>query len=165
MILGLFDLTTFTIMHVIISLVAIIAGFIVMVGMFGGQLMPGCTAMFLTLTVLTSLTGFGFPFNGVTPAHVVGVISLVVLLLAILGYYQYRLSGAWRWIYVASALAALWLNVFVLIGQAFQKVLFFKALAPTQSEPPFLVAQGAALILFVILGIQAARSFHPPTAG
>jgi hypothetical protein len=161
MILGLFDLTTYTILHVIISLVAIIAGFIVMVGMLGSQRMPGCTAAFLTLTVLTSLTGFGFPFSNVTPAQVFGVISLVVLLVAILAYYQFRLSGAWRWLYVASAFAALWLNVFVLIVQAFQKVSFFRALAPTQSEPPFLVAQGVALVLIVIVGIQAIRNFHP----
>lgn len=161
MFLGFFDLTTYTILHVIISLVAIIAGFVVMAGMPDGQRMPGCTALFLALTVLTSLTGFGFPFTGVLPSHVVGVISLVVLLFAILAYYQYRLEGPWRWIYVVTALAAQWFNVFVLIIQGFQKISLLHALAPTQSEPPFLVAQGVVLILFVVLGIVAVRNFRP----
>ena len=164
MILGFFDLTTYTILHVIISLIAIIAGFVVMAGMLGGQRMPGCTALFLALTVLTSLTGFGFPFTGVLPSHVVGAISLVVLLFAILAYYQYRLAGPWRWIYVVTALLAQWFNVFVLIIQSFQKVSFLRTLAPTQSEPPFLVAQGVVLILFVVLGIMAVRNFHPRDA-
>ena len=93
MILGMFDLSTYTILHVIISLVAIVAGFIVVFGMLGSNRMAGCTAAFLTTTVLTSLTGFGFPFNGVLPSHVVGAISLVVLLVAILAYYQFRLAG------------------------------------------------------------------------
>ena len=105
MILGFFDLTTYTMLHVVISLIAIIAGFVVMTGMLGSAAdAEGCTALFLTLTVLTSLTGFGFPFTDVLPSHVVGVISLVVLLFAILAYYQYRLAGAWRWIYVVTAL-------------------------------------------------------------
>jgi hypothetical protein len=165
MILGFFDLNSYTILHVIISLVAIVAGLVVMIGMFGSQPMPGCTAAFLTLTALTSLTGFGFPFGGVTPAHAAGAISLAVLLVAILAYYQFRLAGPWRAAYVVGALAALWLNVFVLVTQGFQKVAFLRALAPTQSEPPFLIAQLATLILFAYLGYQAVRRFHPaPTA-
>jgi hypothetical protein len=93
---------------------------------------------------------------------VVGVLSLVVLLIAILGYYLYRLAGAWRWIYVVAALVALWFNVFVLIVQAFQKISFLQPLAPTQSEPAFQIAQGAALVVFIVMGIFAVRKFHPP---
>lgn len=164
MILGVFDLTTYTVLHVIISIVAIVAGFMVVAGMLGSQPMPGSTAAFLALTALTSLTGFGFPFSGVTPGIVIGVISLVVLLVAILAYYQFRLAGAQRWIYVVTALLALWFNVFILIVQAFQKIALLHALAPTQSEPAFLIAQAAALILFVALGIAAVRNFHPAAA-
>ena len=160
--LGVFDLSNYTIAHVVISLIAIAAGFIVAYGMFGSNRLEGWTALFLFATVLTSLTGFGFPFDQVLPSHVVGVLSLVVLLIAILGYYFYRLAGAWRWIYVVSALVALWFNVFVLIVQAFQKIPFLQPLAPTQSEPAFQIAQGAALVVFIAMGIFAVRKFHPP---
>jgi hypothetical protein len=162
MILGIFDLSTYTVAHVVISLVAIAAGFIVAYGMLGSKRLEGWTALFLFTTVLTSLTGFGFPFDHVLPSHVVGVLSLVVLLIAILGYYLYRLAGAWRWIYVVAALVALWFNVFVLIVQAFQKISFLQPLAPTQSEPAFQIAQGAALVVFIAMGIFAVRKFHPP---
>ena len=162
MILGIFDLSTYTVAHVVISLVAIAAGFIVAYGMLGSNRLEGWTALFLFTTVLTSLTGFGFPFDHVLPSHVVGVLSLVVLLIAILGYYLYRLAGAWRWIYVVAALVALWFNVFVLIVQAFQKISFLQPLAPTQSEPAFQIAQGAALVVFIAMGIFAVRKFHPP---
>jgi len=163
MILGVFDLSTYTVAHVIISLIAIAAGFIVAYGMLGSNRLEGWTALFLFTTVLTSLTGFGFPFDHVLPSHVVGVLSLVALLIAILGYYLYRLAGAWRWIYVVAALVALWFNVFVLIVQAFQKISFLQPLAPTQSEPAFQIAQGAALVAFIVMGIFAVRKFHPPT--
>ena len=162
MILGIFDLSTYTVAHVVISLIAIAAGFIVACGMLASNRMEGWTALFLFTTVLTSLTGFGFPFDHVLPSHVVGALSLVVLLIAILGYYLYRLAGAWRWIYVVAALVALWFNVFVLIVQAFQKISFLQPLAPTQSEPAFQIAQGAALVIFVVAGILAVRKFHPP---
>ena len=164
-VLGAFDLSTYTIVHVIISLIAIVAGFIVVFGMLGSNRMQGWTAVFLATAILTSLTGFGFPFDHVLPSHVVGAISLVVLLVAILAYYQFRLAGPWRWIYVVSTIVALWFNVFVLIVQAFRKISWLTPLAPTQAEPPFQVAQGAALALFVVLGILAARKFHPPAAG
>jgi hypothetical protein len=162
MILGIFDLSTYTVAHVVISLVAIAAGLIVAYGMLGSRLLEGWTALFLFTTVLTSLTGFGFPFDHVLPSHVVGALSLVVLLVAILGYYLYRLAGAWRWIYVVAALVALWFNVFVQIVQAFQKISFLQPLAPTQSEPAFQIAQGAALVVFIVIGILAVRKFHPP---
>jgi hypothetical protein len=139
-----------------------VTGLIVAFGMIGSNPMIGWTALFLLTTILTSLTGFGFPFGGkVLPSHVVGAISLAVLLLAVLGYYMFRLAGAWRWIYVVTALLALWANVFVLIVQAFQKIDVLVKLAPTQSEPPFQIAQGAALVLFIVLGILALRKFHP----
>ena len=162
MILGILDLSTYTVAHVVISLVAIATGLIVVYGMLGSSRLEGWTALFLFTTVLTSLTGFGFPFDHVLPSHVVGVLSLVVLLIAILGYYLYRLAGAWRWIYVVAALVALWFNVFVLIVQAFQKISFLQPLAPTQSEPAFQIAQGAALVVFIAMGILAVRKFHPP---
>jgi hypothetical protein len=162
MILGIFDLSTYTVAHVVISLVAIAAGLIVAYGMLGSRLLEGWTALFLFTTVLTSLTGFGFPFDHVLPSHVVGALSLVALLIAILGYYLYRLAGAWRWIYLVAALVALWFYVFVLIVQAFQKISFLQPLAPTQSEPAFQIAQGAALVVFIVIGILAVRKFHPP---
>ena len=162
MILGVFDLSTYTVAHVIISLIAIAAGFIVAYGMLGSNRLEGWTALFLFTNVLTSLTGFGFAFDHVLPSHVVGVLSLVALLIAILGYYLYRLAGAWRWIYVVAALVALWFNVFVLIVQAFQKISFLQPLAPTQSAPAFQIAQGAALVVFIVMGIFAVRKFHPP---
>jgi hypothetical protein len=162
MALGVIDLSTYTMIHVVISLIAIVTGLIVAFGMIGSNPMIGWTALFLLTTILTSLTGFGFPFGGkVLPSHVVGAISLAVLLLAVLGYYMFRLAGAWRWIYVVTALLALWANVFVLIVQAFQKIDVLVKLAPTQSEPPFQIAQGAALVLFIVLGILALRKFHP----
>jgi hypothetical protein len=164
MILGVFDLSTYTVVHVIISLIAIVAGFIVVFGMLGSNRLEGWTALFLATTVLTSLTGFGFPFERVLPSHIVGAISLLALLIAILAYYQFRLDGTWRWIYVVSAMVSLWFNVFVLIVQSFQKIPALATLAPTQSEPPFQIAQGSTLVLFIVLGILALRKFHPRPA-
>jgi hypothetical protein len=159
MILGM-SLATFTQFHVIISLIAIISGIVVVLGMLGAKRMPGMTALFLITTVATSATGFMFP----TPfdaADVVGIISLVFLALAILALYTYKLAGAWRGAYVVSAVVSLYLNCFVLVVQSFMKVPFFHALAPTQKEPPFAVAQGVVLIVFVGLGIAAFRKFRP----
>ena len=160
MILGM-SLSAFTLFHVVLSLVGIVAGLVVLAGMFGSRLQRGWTALFLATTVLTSVTGFLFPFERVLPSHVVGVISLVVLAIAIAALYLYHLARSWRWIYVASALAALYLNVFVLVAQAFLKVPFLNALAPTGSEPAFILAQLVVLVAFVWLGVVALRSFHP----
>ncbi len=160
MIAGL-SIENFTILHTAISLVAIASGLIVLAGMPRARRLPGWTALFLVTTVLTSVTGFMFPINGLTPAIVFGVISIVILAIALMALYVKHLSGAWRWIYVTTALAALYLNVFVLIVQSFQKVPALQKLAPTQSEPPFLIAQAAALIAFLILGAMAARKFRP----
>jgi phosphoglycerol transferase MdoB-like AlkP superfamily enzyme len=113
------------------------------------------------MTVLTSVTGFFFPVNGFTPALAVGAISLAILLIALVALYGKRLSGAWRWIYVITAVTALWFNVFVLIAQSFQKVPALKVLAPTQSEPPFVIVQAVALVIFLVLGAAAALKFRP----
>lgn len=164
MILGIFDLHTYTVLHVIISLVAIAAGLFVMYGMFGSQRMAGWTAVFLVTTILTSATGFAFPFTKLLPSHIVGIISLVLLAIACYALYGKHLAGSWRWIYVVTAIAALWFNVFVLIVQAFQKISVLQPLAPTQSEPPFQIVQAVVLVAFIVLGWIAARRYHPPAA-
>jgi hypothetical protein len=160
MILGM-SLQAFTMLHVVISLVAIVTGFIVVIGMIDGKALPAWTALFLLTTVLTSVTGFLFPFGGITPGIVVGIISSVLLILALFALYIRHLTQAWRWIYATTATAALYLNVFVSIVQAFQKVDFLRTMAPTQSEPPFLIAQGAALGIIFVLGILAVVRFRP----
>ena len=160
MILGM-SVSTFTGVHVVLSLIGIFSGFIVLFGMFGARRLPGWTAEFLLTTVLTSVTGFFFPRDHLLPSHVVGIISLVLLALAILALYGYRLARSWRWIYVAGAVAALYLNVFVGVVEAFQKLTFLQPLAPTQTEPPFLIAQAVVLAVFVLFGIVAVRSFYP----
>ena len=160
MILGL-SLENFTLLHTIISLIGILTGLIVLYGMLSGRLFPVMTALFLLTTVLTSVTGFMFPFSVILPSHIVGGLSLVLLAAALAGLYLFRLDGAWRWIYVVTAVASLYLNVFVGVVQAFQKVPFLQPLAPTQSEPPFLIAQSATLLIMVILGFLAVRRFRP----
>ena len=160
MIIGL-SIHNFTLLHVAITLVAIASGLIVLFGMLGAHRLPGWTALFLVTTILTSVTGFMFPINGFTPALGVGAVSLVILAIALLALYGKHLAGAWRWIYVATAVAALWFNVFVLIVQSFQKIQVLQTLAPTQSEPPFLIAQGVVLAVFLVLGIVAAWRFRP----
>jgi hypothetical protein len=163
MTLGL-SISAFTTLHVIISLIGIAAGFIVLYGMLGSQRLEAWTALFLATTVLTSVTGFMFPIGGLTPGLVIGAISLVVLAVAVAALYAFRLAGPWRWIYVVTALLALYLNVFVGVVQAFQKLAFLQPLAPTQSEPPFAVAQLAVLAIFAALGFAAVRRFHPERA-
>jgi hypothetical protein len=160
MMLGM-SLSTFTTVHVIISLVGIVSGLIVLFGMFSARPLNGWTALFLLTTVLTSVTGFGFPFTHLLPSHKIGIISLVILAIAILARYSYHMVGKWRWIYVVTAMIALYLNVFVLVFQSFEKVPALKALAPTQSEPPFLVAELAVMVIFIVLTIFAVKKFHP----
>ena len=160
MIAGL-SIGNFTILHVAISLLAIVSGLIVLSGMLGARRLPGWTALFLFTTVLTSVTGFMFPINGLTPGIVIGLISIVILAMALFALYVQHLGGAWRWIYVTTALVALYLNVFVLIVKSFQKVPALQKLAPTQSEPPFSVTQGVVLLAFLVLGTLAARRFRP----
>jgi hypothetical protein len=129
--------------------------------MLGAHRLPGWTALFLMTTILTSVTGFMFPIQGFTPALGVGFVSMIILAIALLALYGKHLAGAWRWIYVATAITALWFNVFVLIVQSFQKITTLHALAPSQSEPPFLIAQGVVLAAFLVLGVMAAVRFRP----
>jgi len=151
----------FTQLHVLISLVGILSGLIVLAGMWSAKRLPGWTALYLSTTVLTSVTGFLFHSKAFGPPHVLGVISLVVLAVTIVALYKYRLAGASRWIYVVGAVLALYLNAFVGVVQAFQKVPFLKSLAPTGSEPPFAVAQLIVLALFIAAGFRALKKFHP----
>jgi hypothetical protein len=163
MILGM-SVPAFTLLHVVISLIGIFAGLIVLFGMFKANRLNNWTALFLVTTVLTSVTGFLFHSASFGPPHVLGILSLVVLAVAIPALYIYRLAGPWRWIYVAGAVVALYFNVFVGVVQAFQKLSFLQPLAPTQSEPPFFIAQAVVLVTFIVLGIVAVRSFHPEKA-
>ena len=162
MMLGL-SLPTFTILHVIISLIGIVAGIFVLFGLLGSNRLPGWTALFLLTTILTSATGFGFPFTALLPSHMIGILSLVLLAIACIALYGMKLSGAWRWIYVVTATIALYLNIFVLIIQAFLKIPALTALAPGNppSGPVFAVVQGVVLIIFVIAIIAAVRRFRP----
>jgi hypothetical protein len=151
MILGM-TIPTFTLVHVVISLIGIGSGLIVSYGLLVGKRLDAGTALFLATTVATSVTGFFFPFDHLLPSHKVGILSLVVVALAILARYAFHLAGAWRRIYVISAVVALYFNVFVLIVQLFQKVPALKSLAPKGSEPPFLLTQFVVLVLFAVLG-------------
>ena len=154
------SLATYTLIHVVLSLVGIGSGLVVLFGLLAGKRLTGWTGLFLATTVATSVTGFGFPFDHFLPSHGVGILSLVVLAIAILALYSFHLAGAWRRIYVICAVIALYLNVFVLVVQAFEKVPGLRALAPTQSESPFAIAQLLVLALFVALGIAAAKKFR-----
>ena len=160
MILGM-STAAFTQFHVLLSLIGIVSGIVVALAMLGANRVPALTAIFLLTTAATSVTGFMFHFASFGPPEIIGVISLVALGVAILALYRYKLAGSWRWIYVAAAVFALYLNVFVGVVQTFQKVPFFRALAPTQTEPPFAVAQGVVLIALIALGIAAVRKSHP----
>jgi hypothetical protein len=159
MILGM-TTATFTLVHVLLSLAGIASGFIVVYGLLTGKRLDGWTAIFLATTVLTSVTGFLFPVEHLLPSHVVGAISLVVLAVAIVARYAFHMVQAWRWIYVVCAVVALYLNSFVVVVQSFLKVSALKALAPTQKEPPFLIAQLALMALFIVIGVFAVKKFH-----
>jgi len=156
---------TFTSVHVVLSLVGILSGFVVLFGMLGGKRLDGWTVLFLASTVATSVTGFLFPVDHFLPSHAVGILSLVVLAVAILARYALHLAGAWRRIYVVGAVVALYLNVFVAVVQAFQKVPALKAMAPTQSELPFVITQVVVMALCVALGIVAAKRFRGQAIG
>ena len=165
MILGM-SLSTFVTAHVIISLIGIVAGIIVMFGLFGSNRMPGLTAIFLLFTILTSATGFLIPpllTETLLPSHMIGILSLVLLAIACIALYGMELSGAWRWIYVVTAMLSLYLNVFVLVIQSFLKVPALHALAPSvpPSEPPFAVVQGIVLVFFIIVIVGAVRRYRP----
>lgn len=156
----IFGMTIFTFVHVVLSLIGIFAGFVVAFGLMAGKRLNGWTALFLVTTVLTSVTGFLFPFHKFLPSHGVGIVSMVTLAVAILARYGKHLAGGWRRGYVVTAMISLYLNVFVLVAQLFQKVPALKVMAPTQSEPPFLVAQIVVIAVFVVLTILAAKGFR-----
>jgi hypothetical protein len=162
MVLGM-SLSTFTMLHVIISLIGVVSGLVVLSGLLGSKVMPNWTALFLVTTILTNATGFLFPFDKLLPSHIIAIISLVLLAIACIALYVMKLSGAWRWIYMLTALIALYLNVFVLVIQSFLKIGPLHALAPSvpPSEPPFAVVQGIILVFFVIAIIGAVRRSRP----
>ena len=162
MIIGM-STATFTLLHVIISLIGIFTGLVVVAGLWTGKRLDAWTGAFLLTTVLTSVTGFMFPAPGFDPARVVGVISLVVLAVAILGFYVFHVAGAWRWIYVTTALIALYLNCFVAVVQSFLKIPALHALAPKGNEPPFVAAQVTLMLAFIVIGVVCLRRFHPTT--
>ena len=156
MILGM-SLSTFTLVHVLLSLIGIFAGLVVVSGFLKGRLLDGWNGIFLLTTILTSATGFLFHSAQFGPPHIVGIISLVLLGIAVAALYAFNLAGPWRWIYAATATLALYLNVFVGVVQAFQKVSFLQPLAPTQSEPPFAIAQGIVLLIFLAFTVLASK--------
>jgi len=162
MMLGL-SLHAVTVLHVVISLIGIVSGLVVLSGLFKSQSMPGMTALFLLTTILTNATGFMFPFEKLLPSHIIAIISLVLLAIACFALYGQKLSGAWRSIYVITAVTSLYLNVFVLVIQSFLKIGPLHELAPSvpPSEPPFAVTQGVVLVLFVIAIIASVRRFRP----
>ena len=165
MILGM-SLATFVLVHVVISLIAIVAGLVVMFGMLGSKSQPGLTAIFLLFTILTSATGFVIPpflFEKLLPSHLFGILSLILLAIACIALYGMKLAGAWRWIYVLTALISLYLNVFVLVVQSFLKIPALTALAPGNppAGPIFAVAQGIVLVFFVVMIIGVWRRFRP----
>lgn len=155
------DSQTFTLFHVAISLAAIGTGFIVVYGLFTANRMTGITALFLATTALTSLTGFFFHRPHILPSHVVGAIAMVVVAVTVLALYSFHLRGKWRSIYVIGATLSLYFNMFVLVAQAFLKIPSLHILAPTGTEPPFAIAQGIVLVLFIIIGVTAIRRFRP----
>jgi hypothetical protein len=159
MILGM-STGTYTLLHVLISLVGIGSGLVVMFGFLTRKRVDGWTALFLITTVLTSVTGFGFPVDHLLPSHIIAILSLLILAVAISARYVFHLSGAWRSTYVVTAAIALYLNVFVLVVQTFMKVPAVHALAPTQKEPPFLIAQIVVMLIFIGLTILAVKKFH-----
>ena len=162
MILGM-SVGAFTILHVVITLIAMGSGLIVVGGMFASHELPVTTALFLFTTALTSVTGFLFPIHGFTPALGVGIVACVILVVALFALYKEHLVGAWRWIYVITAVASLYLNVFVLVVQSFVKISALNALAPTQSEPPFAVTQVIVLAIFILIALIAVIKFRPGT--
>ncbi|UFS76243.1 hypothetical protein LPB73_02190 [Tardiphaga sp. 37S4] len=166
MVLGM-SLATFTLLHVVVSLIGIFAGLVAMVGLLKSKPLPGWTGLFLLTTILTSVTGFFFPVEKLLPSHVIGIISLVLLAVACLALYGQKLAGPWRWIYVLTAMISLYLNVFVLVIQSFLKVPPLHALAPSvpPSEPPFAIVQGIVLVFFVVTTFLAIRKFRPMPGG
>jgi hypothetical protein len=160
MILGL-SLTQFTFFHVFLSLVAIASGIFLVYGFLASLRLRILTSLFFVTTALTSITGFFYPFKGVTPGIILGVLSLIVLLLAYVALYAKKLEGSWRATYVVSVMVAFWFNFFVLVAQAVQKVPAIHAIIPSQAAPGFFIAQGAVLLVFILLTVRCVKKFHP----
>jgi len=156
MILGM-SVSTFTLVHVLLSLIGIFTGLVVVYGFLKGRLLNGWNGLFLVTTILTSVTGFLFHSAQFGPPHFVGIISLVLLGFSVAALYAFNLAGPWRWVYASTATLALYLNVFVGVVQAFQKVPSLQPLAPTQSEPPFAIAQGLVLVIFLALAFLSSK--------
>lgn len=151
------SLQPYTMLHVIVSLAGIASGFVAAWGLARGKVLNGWTGVFLTTTILTSLSGFGFPAPKLLPSHIVGILSLITLSIAVISKYLFLLRGGWRNAYAISALLSLYFNVFVAVVQAFLKTPFLHVLAPTQKEPPFAVAQLTVLLAFVALAVVSLR--------
>jgi hypothetical protein len=160
MILGL-SLTQFTFLHVFLSLVAIATGIFLVYGFLTSLRLRILTSLFFVTTALTSITGFLYPFKGVTPGIILGVLSLIVLLLAYVALYVKKLAGGWRATYVVSVMLAFWFNFFVLVAQAVQKVPAIHSFIPSQAAPGFMIAQGAVFLVFLLLTVRAVKKFHP----
>jgi hypothetical protein len=158
------NLTAFTLIHVVLSLIGIVAGLVVAGGLVAGRRLDGWTGLFLATTLLTNVTGFGFPFVVFLPGHAIGIISLVLLPVVLFARYRKQLAGGWRGVYVVGAVAALYMNVFILVAQLFQRVPALIVLAPTQKEPPFLLTQLLVLALFIGLGRAAVKGFRAELA-
>jgi hypothetical protein len=150
--------------HVAISLIALVAGLIALIGWLTGNVSRGWTALFFVTIILTSVTGFPLPPFGLDPPRMVGILSLILLAIAVLAIYVFKVGGAWRWIFLVTAIAALYLDAFVGVIQAFAKLPFLHELAPNGSEPPFVIVQVVVLAIFVVLGFLALRRFHPEPA-
>lgn len=164
MLLGM-SLSTFTAVHVAISLIAIASGVFALLGMLHSRRAAGLTALFLLGTIATNMTGFLFPSARLGPGHMIGAVSMIVLVPTLLALYRYRLAGPWRWIYVAGATTALYLNVVIGVWQVFGKIAFLHPLAPSLMALPLVGTQLAILAVFVAFGAFAVRRFHPETAG
>jgi len=150
----------FTLVHVALSLVGILSGLVVLFGLIGGKRLNGWTAVFLVTTIATSVTGFFFPFHGVTPGIVIGILSIIILAVAVVARYTRQMAGGWRKTYVITSAIALYFNVFVLVVQLFRRVPVLKELAPTQSEPPFVVTQLVVMVAFIALTVLAVKNFR-----
>ena len=156
-----YDLSTFAWVHTILSLVGLVSGLVVLIGLLGSKKLGGWTALFLLSAVATSVTGFGFPFDKFQDSHWIGAVSLAVLVVAIVARYVFRFAGAWRWIYAVSVVIGVYFLAFITIAQLFKKVPALAAMAPTLSEPPFAITQLAATAIFLVLAIAAAIKFRP----
>ena len=161
----IFGITTFTLIHVVLSLIGIVAGLVVAGGLAAGRQLDRWAVVFLITTFATSASGFGFPFVTFLPSHAVGIVSLVVLPVVVVAHYVKHFAGAWRRIYAVGVVLATYLNVFVLVVQLFRRIPALIVAAPTQSEPPFAITQGLVLALFVWLAVAADKGFHPAPVG